>query len=160
MTTHPDASVNMMTKREEFASRIMAGFAASPEEQLDDDVNDIANAAVRWVDALIDSLNRPKVEKTDMDLDDCCKPIPVRPSIPDCPDVDPTKPIPVNLLVCYLIMLAGGQYVCRHRYRTVPDFTMKSLLGMESDLIEMEQGIWSANKLHYVVITSVTRLDG
>lgn len=58
--------IDGMTKREDFAKSIMAGFAAAPEENtifggptLEKAVKNTAEMAVYWADALIDALNKP-----------------------------------------------------------------------------------------------------
>ena len=57
--TKPDTTVFPgLTKREYFAIRVMAGFAADPN--CDETAPVHAEAAVRWADALIAELNRDK----------------------------------------------------------------------------------------------------
>lgn len=45
-----------LTKREYFAGLAMQGFAAMRSEDLPDTVDDMANCAVEWADALIAEL--------------------------------------------------------------------------------------------------------
>lgn len=61
--TKPDQAVYPgMTKREYFAIKILAGFAADPN--CDESSTVHAEAAVRWADALIAELNKPKETKS------------------------------------------------------------------------------------------------
>lgn len=66
--TKPDQTVYpAITKREYFAAQILAGFAADPNCDETGPVH--AEAAVRWADALIEALNKPKPEKTRADAE-------------------------------------------------------------------------------------------
>jgi hypothetical protein len=60
--TNPDQTVRPeMTRREYFAIKILAGFAADPNCDEGGPVH--AEAAVRWADALIAELNKPTEAK-------------------------------------------------------------------------------------------------
>jgi hypothetical protein len=62
VVTKPDQTVYpAITKREYFASAILSGFAADP--QCDQDGPAHAEAAVRWADALIEALNKPRKQE-------------------------------------------------------------------------------------------------